>query len=110
MTPSSRRSSQRRTRARKAVALGVGLLRRVDQVLADLRLELLPDRRHRLLPRGEIFLVELLDLRLAGFRDLLLVALVDVLGELVAVHGRLVHRLLQSRLDVGWKAVPPLGV
>ncbi len=53
---------------------------------------------------------QLLDLRLAGVRDLLLVGLVDVVGQLVRVLGCLVHRLGEGLAHVRGEAVPPLGV
>src|SRR5678809_852820 len=91
ISPSSRRSSQRIDafaggRVRGAGLL-VGLEGRVDQVAADVGLELLPHRLHGRAPGCDVLLRELLDLRLAGIGDALLVRLVDVVGDLVAVGG-----------------------
>src|SRR5512135_3903886 len=81
-------------------ALLVRLLRGLDQVFADVGLELLPHRLHGLAPRGEVVLGERLDPRLARLSDALLVLLVQVVGEVVAIGGRLVHRLGEALAHV----------
>ena len=61
------------------MTLLVGLGRGLNQIGPDIALELLPHRRHRLAPGSDVVLAERLNLRLAGFGDALLVALVEFL-------------------------------